>query len=167
MFADHQGSFGVLWQTPVGIGCKSQMSLSTYNSYNAHCPLWLSLNSGGECPYQPTTMDHAMCGVRASALAYGTGGHYWAQDQFYRSDSWDTVYNETHLTYLYNNFAIYGTKVLISDEPHDPGQMFKASFLPLTSDHALWNNYPIPELKVNIKQSANKQCGKWVIKFNY
>jgi len=113
-------------------------------------------------------MDHAICGVNASALAYGTGGSYDAQDQFYHSQSWNTVFNETrHLTYLYNNFSIYGTKVLISDEPHDPGQMFKASFRPMTSDHALWNNYPIPELKVNIKQFANEQCGKWVIKFDY
>jgi len=154
LFADYQGAFGILWQTPVQIGC----SFNYYNSYDAHCPLWFSLNSGGECPYQPTSMDHAVCGVKASAIPYWSTGNYFIQDHLYRNDNFPIVYNETgHSTQLYNT-SIYGTKVLISDEPHDPGQMFKASFLPLTSDHALWNNYQIPELKVHLKPFENKLC---------
>ena len=101
-----------------------------------------------------------MCGVNASALSYWTGGDNWAHDRLYRGETMDWFVNDTGHWIEFYNTSIYGTKVLISDEPHDPGQMFKASFLPLTSDHALWNNYQIPELKVNIKQSVNEHWGK-------
>ena len=145
------GGFVVPIMTSTPIGCSTTHDLFT-SSTEEHCSVWWKLEEDpfSHCPFTKTTEDHHMCGVNATGFTYTklmNTGQYNAYLPYDHLNHYTDMFDPT-LGYHVSVNVHFGMKLIMPTEAYDAPYMFEASFGPVSTDHSLWNNYKIPNLKV-------------------